>query len=382
MSYSLHLRCFIEIGVDQGRVERDQIAYISVVDLPFRLSLGDYFRFPSGDDGVFEVAGLNRFSLPAKKQYRVEDLPLKSDRHLVNTRVAVVQQPFPVDDDLKVIRESPYVRPASKAAAWLKSDPGTQMLILPPSGRHTEVLRQFVELYYIHCPPEWQGHGLRPIWGHDFLERHVVFAGCLTKPGGRVSNGLLKALLRSENPYRDEVDLGATLLTDVARSARARLAKALRTEVPSLADRLGMLSDSYSAHQNQEMAVITAVASLEAAVNVFARSQLEPRLGRSLTEQLLREQGMYVLIQVLPRLLFPSDAQPSEETSRRVLEAISARNALMHGKHDRSGNPTFFTKGHLGREVYACREMKRLFEAHTRPKRRQRPAKRAESSAE
>lgn len=383
MGYSLHCRFFVEPGVEQATVELRQIAYVSVIDLPFRLALGDYFRYVTGDDGVFEVAGLNRFSLPTKKQYRVEDLPRKSDRNIVNTRVAVIQQPFPVNgDDLKIIRVSPYVRLTSQAETLLKSDPGTQTIIFPPSPKHTEVLRRFIELYYVHCPPRYQGHDLRPVWEHDFFDRHVVLTGCLTKPGKRVSTKFLKILLRSENPLRNEVDLGVLGLRDVEKSAKTRFARALRTEVPSLAERLWMLADSYAGHHNQEMAVITAVAAMEAAVNVYTRVRLEPHLGRGLTEQLLREQGMYTLIQALPKLLFPPAALPSEETTRLVLEAITARNALMHGKHDKSGKPTFFTKSHLGAAIYACGKMKKCFEAQTPPPCRKRAVKKSGTSGE
>ena len=381
MGHALHLRCFIEPGVDQSKVEATQLAYVSVIDLPFRLLLGEYFRFAIGDEGVFEVAGLNRFPLPAGKTYRVDDLPLKSEGHLVNTRVAVVEQPFLVDAaGLKLLRESQFLPTTSEAATLLSSDPGPQTLIFPQSGKHTKVLRRFVELYYIHCPPRFHGHDLRPIWEDEFLDRHVVFTGCLTKPGGRVPNGFLKALLRSENPRQNEVDMGAHALQDEPRAARIRFARALRTETPTLADRLWMLADSYAGHQNQEMAVITAVAALEAAVNLFARSRLEPILGSSLTGQLFREQGMHALIQALPKLQFPSHAQPSEETTSLVLNAITARNALMHGLHDKGGNPTFFNKGNLAPAIRACRDMMRCFEAQTGPMRRKRVVKIAKPS--
>lgn len=131
-------------------------------------------------------------------------------------------------------------------------------------------------------------------------------------------------------------------------------------------DRLWFLAESSLTQGNEEVAVITAVAALEAAVSVYARKRIEPKLGSSLMNTMLREQGMYMLVQTLPKLFFLPKNCPTEHEMGFVRTAIEARNALMHGKHDKNGFPAFYKQQNYGREVMACRSVLLAFLAESR----------------
>ena len=323
--------------------------------------MGDYFRFKIGSDSVFEISGLNRFSIPRDKNFNVDELPAQSDKNIVNTRIAVIEHPvFVSGESIQHFRESDSIYLTSDAESLLRKEPGPQILTYP-SDKDINILRQFIELYYLHCPPRYLGHNVRPLWAHDFLDRHIVFTGCLIKKGRSVPDSFLKTLLRSENPRKNDVYIGAVHESDVLETDKKRFSDALKNEVPSLSDKLWILADSYAGHDNQEMAVITAVASLEASINIYAQVCLETKLG-NLKDDFIKKLGIYGLIEILPKLMFAKGSLPSDTTIALVKKAIEARNALMHGKHDRDGNPTFFNKGHMGEAIYACRDLKNFFE--------------------
>jgi len=107
------------------------------------------------------------------------------------------------------------------------------------------------------------------------------------------------------------------------------------------------------------MALITAVAAMEAGVSLFARARMDKVLEPGLTSSLLREQGMMTMIEVIPRLFFSNRSWPDRELLEQVKKAISARNDIMHGKNTQKGKPKILEKkdGEIANLTYACRLM-------------------------
>ncbi|MBV9849124.1 MAG: hypothetical protein JO250_05485 [Armatimonadetes bacterium] len=366
----MHLRNFRLPDVDQSSIQADQVAYFSVIDLPFRLRLGRYGRSPMSPDGAVEVAWLNRVDLPRSQRLTTEQLPLLRDQDRLNTRLIVIENVFRVQpDEVEQIRGEATFPLTTEAAQLLTREPGPQLLVFPNHDRPLAAIRRFIDLYHAYCPPEYWGDDMvRPIWMHDYYARGIVFGVCLRPQGVPLPDRFAKVLLRSDNPFAlaEHKDLSVTFRRDAPLSQRRRLLRGLRDgEDPSLADQMLLLSHSYHEQHNLEMAVITAVAALEAAMFVFARKRLEPKLGKSLAETFIREQGAYMLVEALPRLLFSEKNLPEEKVFKNVKNAINARNYIMHGKLDKSGKPKHLSMGHLGIPIMACKELLRAFQSES-----------------
>ena len=365
MGYALHLRNFRLPDVDQVSIQPDQISYFSVIELPFRLRLGRYGRSAACPDGTIEVAWLNRVDLPLHKSLTREQIPLMRHRPQLNTRLIVIENGIPLETrEIEQIREALPFPTTTEAAQLLMQDPGPQLLIFPNHKVPLATIRRFIDLYHVNCPPVYQGEMVRPIWLHDYWSLGIVFGLCLRVQGDVVPNSVVKILLQSDIPpaLEERRDMSVSFGRDAPPDQRHRLLRSLRAgDDPSLADQLLLLSHSYHEQSNMEMAVITAVAAMEGAMFVFARKRLEPKLGKSLTETFIREQGAHMLMEALPKLLFSEKNMPSAVVFEDAKKAVTARNNIMHGKLDKSGKPKHLATGHLGTAILACNELLKAF---------------------
>lgn len=360
-------------GFDQTAVEAEHVGFLSVIELPFRVRLGRYFRKAVSPDCSLEIACWNRIRIPRfgnpRKPVNAEQLPRVADRHLLNTPLAVIENKAKqTEDDLAKIRSANPFSLTTDATQLLRGRPGVQLICVPDMSTHLAAIRRFVELYFRYCPPEYRQELVRPLWLHDYMSQLVVCGVCLHHPAARLPDGFVKALLQSGRSDLAERDLDALFRADAAVLQRRRFAQALRGgEQPAFADQLSLLTHFFLEQFNYEMAVLTSVAALEAAVFAFARA----RLGSSLQDdpgllgQFLRDEGASSLVQVLPRLFFSPVNLPSTEDFMNVKRAISARNRIMHGKVDGSGKPEHENMGHLGSAVCACLRLAEAFQRET-----------------
>jgi hypothetical protein len=238
----------------------------------------------------------------------------------------------------------------------LRQHPGAQPMILPDLDALLICLQGFVETYYKACPPEFTSHGIRPVWITDLIGGHILLATCLMGLDEAVSDEFLECVLASSNSRYEEKHLGAGFLQDDPDESISKLKETLRTARPNMSDSLMFLSDSYRSQHNIQMACITAVAALEAAISEFARSKMMQTLGKSLTKELLREQGMSIMIQAIPKLFFSPPNVVTDELVDQVGGAIKTRNAIMHGRQDGEGKAVVnsMNVGEIYRQVEAC----------------------------
>lgn len=360
ISIQLHLRLFRAKEVDQSRIEGNQFTTVTVLELPFRLRLGQYFRANLGNTSGVEVVVLNQIPIPRKESYRITELSTVEQRPLLNSRIAVIQSPsVPSDEELAEIRDSGPIPTFEQARKLLLQPPDAQVMIFPELTRTLKQIQSFIEIYYYSCAPTILGHGVRPVWIDDLISGQIVFATCLLSPGEKIPDRFLRVLLNSQNPRRQEKDMSWTHLKDDSPGDRRKFRKRLRSDSPELSEKLLFLSDSYAAQHNHQMALITAVAAMEAGVSLFARARMDKVLEPGLTSSLLREQGMMTMIEVIPRLFFSNRSWPDRELLEQVKKAISARNDIMHGKNTQKGKPKILEKkdGEIANLTYACRLM-------------------------
>lgn len=368
MGYSLNIRNFRLPGVEQSSIREDQVTYFSVIELPYRLRLGRYFRHSMDTDGTVEIACLNRVNVPKLSRSipdeAIEDLPRVRNRHLLNTRLVVIENTIPIKkEEMEQIRQAQPFSLTTEADHLLKQDPGSQLMTFPYRQTSLAAIQRFIDLYHVYCPPNSGGDMVRPVWLHDYLSLSIVFGVCLRLSNIFLPDSFVKALLRSDNLRWEEKDTQALFLQDALPAQKRRFVKSLRVgEQPTFANQLLLLSHSYLQQHNMEMALITAVAALEAALFVFAQKRLEPIMGGSLTDSFLREQGASMLIEALPLLLFSKKNMPNADLFKTVKKAMSARNSIMHGKLDGSGKPKHLNAGYLGPLIYACKEMIEAFQ--------------------
>ncbi len=370
MGWSLHIRNFRLPEVDQEQVSTNQIAYVSVIELPFRLRLGKFVRQYVSRDHRVEIACLNRIHLPKSSGFPAEDLPLAKDRHLANTRLCVIEYSLPMTEkELEQIRSADSFSLTTDASLLLCKQPGPQLLCFPDHEKPLSAIRRFIDLYFKHCPPRFTSDEIRPVWLDDFFSKAIVFGVCLHKADSPLPKSFLRSLLNSGNPRLEERDIGVASWHDATTSERRRFFKAIREEEePALADQLLLLTHSYQQQHNMEMAVITVVAGLEAALLAFAEKPLGPQLADDpeLTGNFLREQGASVLVQALPRLFFSKENVPNKDVFDGVSRAMRARNKIMHGKVDASGRAQHLNMGHLGTAIQACKQLIEAFERESK----------------
>lgn len=370
MGWNLHIRSFCVPGIKQDEITADQIAYVAVIELPFRLRVGKFLRTRVSKDPNLEIVCLNRIDLPKQSGYSVDKLPFVKDRRLVNTRLCVIEYSFPMsEEDIAQIRSSDPFPLTTDAGRLLREQPGPQFLCFSDPDRQLAAIWRFTDLYFKYCPPKYQGDRVRPVWLDDFFSEAVVFALCLHPRSAPLPAGFLKTLLKSENPRLEERDIGAAAWYDAPKDQMHRFLRAVRSEEqPAFADKLLLLSHTFQQQHNFEMAVITAVAALEAALFAFSQKRLAPKFAddKALTSDFLREQGAYVLVRAIPRLFFSPQNIPPQDVFDGVEEAIKARNKIMHGKVDKSGRPSHLKQGHLGAAIRACRQLAEAFERETR----------------
>lgn len=358
MSWSPHLRNFRLPGVNQNTVEPDQVTAFSILELPFRMRLGRFRRW-SLQKGI-EIIWLNRIHLPKASGYSVESLPLVKDRHLLNTRICILENPTELgSQELEAVRGTTFSL-STEAARLIRSEPEPGLLVFPNHDRLLEAVRRFVTLYFKYCPPEFAGDRVRPIWLDDFYSFGIVHGLCVRPPGEIVPDSFIRTLLRFENPRMDERDVGDAFWHDASAKQQRELRKSLNSaEQPDLTNQLLLLSFAFQQQFNTEMAIITAVAAVESSLFEFARNRLGPKLNNDseLIENFLREQGVSVLSQVIPRLFFRKENVPTKEIIDGVKKAITARNNIMHGKVDKEGRPKHLNQGNLGMAIGACNEL-------------------------
>ena len=364
MGYSPHIRNFRMPGVDQRQITAEQVAYFSVIEMPYRLRLGRYFRCSLDPLDGIEIVAFNRVSLPKVGKAHVGNIPIVKDHHLLNTRLVVIQNTDVVGaKEVGLIHHSEHFPLTTQATRLLREQPGPQLISMPDQ-RPLFAIRRFIELYHVHCPPVYVDDMVRPIGLHDFFTEGIVYGFCLRPSGTCLPDSFLKVLLRSENPRQEEMDLGALMLRDAPLGQRRRFIQSLKSgKQSSLSEQMLLLCHSFQAQHNMEMAVITAVAGLEAAFFVFAHKRLEHKLG-IITDEFLREQGASTLIKVLPRLYFADQNLPTADAFKLVQQAITARNQIMHGSNrllDGSGKPKYLNRGHLGTAIEECKNLTLAF---------------------
>jgi len=366
MGYALHLRNFRLPGVVQGKITPDQISYFSVLELDFRVRLGRFFRQKVSTKPQIEIACLNRIHLPKVGAYSAERLPKVRDRHLSYTRICVIENQFKVsEEEFEKIRSARPFPLSTTARVALLHAPGPQLLAFPRHEYSLPVIRNFLTHYFEACPPEFQGDRIRSIWLDDFYTFGIVFGVCLHQPNEKLPNSFVRALMLSENPRRDEIDMSTSFWNDAPREEKTKLRQALRRGgQPSFLSQLLLMTHQFQTQHNQEMAVLTAVASLEASMFQFAEKRFGPGLSKEkgLLDEFLRVEGASVLVKVIPRLFFAQENVPDNDVFKNVARAVSARNKIMHGKGDSAGNSLNLKLGHLGSAIFACRQLALAFQ--------------------
>ena len=101
------------------------------------------------------------------------------------------------------------------------------------------------------------------------------------------------------------------------------------------------------ANDNLPVALIMSMIALEGAHSALLHSTIPDRLpasiknsdARGYVDRLLRDQGIYALLQVSPYLFLDRELQPDPDLVKSCLNAMEMRNAIMHAK-TRRGRPT------------------------------------------
>ena len=110
-----------------------------------------------------------------------------------------------------------------------------------------------------------------------------------------------------------------------------------------------------SIQRDPVVALILACAALEGAHAHFVRTRLAERLashkrGEQLIEDLLREQGIYTLLQVSVAFLVDAH-RPSEEVLASCLNALTIRNSIVHAKQKKG---QYKLRSYTAGELYAA----------------------------
>lgn len=335
---------FTSQSFDVDGLSAEQVRYGLVLRLPFRLRVNGLIRMPQVDRNS-EVWIHNRIAVPPGSHLPavIHSLPDK-DRDgyggLWSQAVVVLNTP--------VLQEGAV--DALKAGDLRSLGLGGNMF------RALTVLNELVFGYSEVTGSIFGGAPLRFLTDTEFFETLRVEFGFLAFPEYPITNQDITEILEWRPP-REFRSLGGQLtgdLTDLPDSTWADIPKQIEKLREHAYHELAFKAKMAMIDREPLIALVLACAALEGAHAALLRQALSTPLSQhpkgpdGIVENLLREQGIFTLVQLTSYAFMDAAQRPTPEEIDCCLEALTMRNGIVHAKQKKG---TYKLRAHTFMEL-------------------------------
>ncbi len=317
---------------DFASTREENVRFGFVLDLPFRIRLGDLYRHSFSFRGkAFEVVLHNKYSIPPGTTYEQVFRDRRSYSDLWSSVLVIVSQPQVSPEALDAVRR------------WVPKEGET-----PPIGGHgstfaaMEALNNFLVAYATGAKQLFGGKPLRLLTTNDLMDLERWEITILCDPNEELSDDDCLGAFNIKVD-RHFVSSGAITghLDDLPIAAtRISIDEHLQLQESFMHHKLAFEAKSKMVIGDYIGALLLAVAALEGAHAVFVQQELTQRLPeteRDLPEEFMRELGMSLCNRLTPYLLMNKEERPSHEVVMQAGHGLKIRNEIMHSLRNRKG---------------------------------------------
>jgi hypothetical protein len=303
-----------------------------LVELPFRLRLGDFYRHAFAfRGGRYEVVFRNRTSVPRGTGLEAILGRRGSFDYLWTEALVVVRHPSISDEGL------------GRLQTWSPSEGEMPPVSLVASGfKAMEALNHFLVAYSTSSGEIFGGKPLRLFRTPEFLDFVTWEISIFCEPDYDFTDEEylelfdIKAdreIAASDQMYGDldDLDLG---------EVQPLIEESLRLQETYVHHELAFEAKTKMVAGDYVGALLLAVAALEGAHAALVQLELESRLegsGRDLPDEFLRELGMSLCNKLTPFLFMNASQRPTVEQIRAADCGLRIRNDIMHSLKNRRG---------------------------------------------
>ena len=327
-----HTASLVSDDFDFQRITKDMVHMGFLVQLPFRLRVGEFYRHKFNCRGKsFEIVLYNRFKIP-------EDLPiheviqkLKQFDVLWTEALIIVRNPKITKQTLKNLRNW---SPEKSSIPYFDSG-GSIFDAL-------EALNHFIVAYSTVTSELFGGNPLLIFRTGDFLEHMRWEIVIYVREGdGLTDQDCLRAF--DLHPDREVTSIGqihGDLHNLPIQDVRNGIDSFLQNQEAYVYYELAFEAKSKMVAGDYMGALLFSVAALEGAHAAFVQRELGSRLPgdlKYLVGEFLRELGMSLCNQITPYLFMEERERPNEETINKSTFALKIRNEIMHSLKNKRG---------------------------------------------
>ena len=338
-------------GFDQSQVCPDDVRAGFLLRLPFRLRGSGLRRYRFEHHGHrYEVCLRNTFQMP-------HGTPLEDALRLVSGG----QHRSRLFTDALVLVETPVLQQADIDA--LRASDGGEPRLIARANAHlaVEALNHVVLAYHTSTRQMIGYRPLRPLTLYRDLLNPSLEGSVLCPAGQRLSDDVISALLDRAGPSIDLTG-GSGCLDDLPEADLEGIPRALSLCASYVHYEFAFRAKDAMVTENPAVALVLAVTALEGSHAAFLRHEFGRLYGDArskhagtLLNNLLREQGIFTLLQLSPMVFKDEDDRPDDATLKACLLALEARNAIVHASTDAQGSHKFqkYTEKDLG-DLYSA----------------------------
>lgn len=323
---------FTSEGFDFASTREENIRFGYVLDLPFRIRLGDLYRHRFTFRGkAFEVVLYNKYPIPPGTGYEQLFRDRRPHSALWTRALVIVSQPKVSPDALDAVRN------------WTPKEGET-----PPVMAHgstfaaMEALNHFLIAYASGAKQLFGGKPLRLLTTNDLVDLDHWEITILCQPSEELSDqDCLEAFdIKTDREFISSGSITGYLDDLPVDETRISIDEHLRLQESFIHHELAFEAKSKMVTGDYIGALLLAVAALEGAHAAFVQQELGQRLPNTesdLPEEFLRELGMSLCNRLTPYLLMGEQERPNPELIRQAGHGLKIRNEIMHSLQNRRG---------------------------------------------
>jgi len=308
-----------------------------IVRLPFRLRVGGLHRLRVDGERTYEICLWNKVDVPkgTSTQSVIAGRSRARDwSGLWTEAMVLLERPSLPDEALAAVRSSE----SFDSIAPLGFDLDTFAVLA--------AVNQAIVGYHSGTGVAVGGCVLRPLSLSTYLDSVRWQITVLCPPDYVLSDEDVIGMFRAR-PARELVTTGHLTgdLDDLSPQALAQIPRAIRLQADHIFYEFALLAKAAAFDSDYRAALLMAVIALEGAHARLVREELRSHIParkddtRQLAERLLREQGVWTLLQLTPHLFMRPEERPPEGDLDLCVKAIEVRNAVMHALTDARGRP-------------------------------------------
>jgi len=323
---------FTSDNFDFKIITKEMIRFGFLIKLPFRIRLGCFYRQQFEYKGNnFEIILYNKIAFPKGTELHKVLLSGKSFNSLWTEAFIIIKNPQIEDDIIEKLKQ------------WESSEES-----IPPNNPmksiflSMEALNHFITAYSTATNQLFGGSALRVFRTYDFIDSLYLDVQIYYPAEEKITDeDILKVFnLKFEREFvttgtstGELYDLENDKITEVISQHMRRQENFIHYELAFEA-KTKMVAGDF------KVALLLAVAALEAAHSAFIQGELWKRLpedSQATPEDFIKELGMTLCNDISPFLFLSDEERPPTDLIQKARNGIKYRNEIMHALQNRKG---------------------------------------------